>query len=1066
MLEVNTMKTRWITLAVLTATVGLLGLVPAAQAELRVGPNYRLNADSNPFRGQDQPGFAVNPDDPQHVVQVNANYLERTCEGSVSRDGGKTWSAAVPLPQPAPSIEAGAFNPSCTTNQSVEFGSNGTVYAAATASKSTPAFPDSGVLVFKSTNGGDTWQPGVVAMPSGPGRTATGEKQVGPSYNRASVSVDRGPGGADRLYVSAHDFTRNPNEKVRVASSTDAGETFSPPVDASPSTTRPYEPSEPVVNSDGSITIVWRTVGVEGVLQATRSDDFGQTWSAPVDVAKVTNNGTAGSRTTASPSGTASYPRLAGSPNPEGGAGKLYLVYTQGSTGPTAPDDGYQGADHFIPPDGQVWVQRSANNGGTWSAPKRLSEQTQFPGSRTHQTRHPTISVSPNGRINVVWHDRRHWYQGPGERNCTHSHTFCEDVRLGDTYYSYSDDSGGSYSKPVRISDRSHNNDVGYDSRGSAAYWNWGPQSVTVGGDQQLFGWMDSREGNWDTDGEDTYLAKVDFNASGAAPETNIDQPDAVSRSIALSKLGYPAGNEGALIGGLRQSPHITSSPDPACPENATSAQCPGGVATRNTSAVVIVNETDVAGALAGAVLARANPASVLLSPSSGLPPSVKEEISRLRPGGAFVIGDEQKLSAQVVADLKAAGVPDNPPETRGQGGERKITRLSGATDAATAAAIAAKMDYRTQAEKDADNPAFDGGAVVVNPASKDAGAAAGLAAARRLPVLYVEKDSIPTETQDALTSLDIKETLVIGGPSVVNEEVKGQLPPAKRLGGETQYDTSKAVVAESKERGLPSNVVYAADGEQPMDSALLGGVVARATGMLTLAPAPVSRTAAGQASDFGLSGISRFFLVGAPRDTTAPPAPIITSPPNNSYDADGSFLVRGTAEAGSKVRVFEGTTPVGTATEAAAGGGWAVSLAGVPDGRHTYTAFATDAENNTSSPAAPRSVIVDKTRPTVRAVSPAQGAASVWPGRNVLATFSEPMRAQTIRSTIRLVRKGTSRAIGATVTYDARLRRLTLNPRSALARRTTYTATVTTGAMDPAGNRLARAKSWNFRTR
>ena len=82
---------------------------------------------------------------------------------------------------------------------------------------------------------------------------------------------------------------------------------------------------------------------------------------------------------------------------------------------------------------------------------------TTFPGSRTIQTRHPNVSVSPDGRINVVWHDRRHWYQGPGERNCTHSHIFCEDIRLGDTYYSSSTDGGITFSPNIRINDRSHN---------------------------------------------------------------------------------------------------------------------------------------------------------------------------------------------------------------------------------------------------------------------------------------------------------------------------------------------------------------------------------------------------------------------------------------------------------------------------------------------------------------------------------------------------------------------------------------------------------------------------------
>ena len=63
---------------------------------------------------------------------------------------------------------------------------------------------------------------------------------------------------------------------------------------------------------------------------------------------------------------------------------------------------------------------------------------------------------------------------------------------------------------------------------------------------------MDSREGNWDTDTEDIYLARVDFDASGPAPQTHIDQPDTVARSVALSKLGYQGGKEGALVGGIR----------------------------------------------------------------------------------------------------------------------------------------------------------------------------------------------------------------------------------------------------------------------------------------------------------------------------------------------------------------------------------------------------------------------------------------------------------------------------------------------------------------------------------
>jgi hypothetical protein len=63
--------------------------------------------------------------------------------------------------------------------------------------------------------------------------------------------------------------------------------------------------------------------------------------------------------------------------------------------------------------------------------------------------------------------------------------------------------------------------------------------------------------------------------------------------------------------------------------------------------------------------------------------------------------------------------------------------------------------------------------------------------------------------------------------------------------------------------------------------------------------------------------------------------------------------------------------------------------------------------------------------------------------------------------------------AVGATVTYNPTTKKVTLNPNLSLARNTLYTAKVTTGATDLAGNALDQnpttagnqAKSWKFRT-
>ncbi len=844
--------TRRLSLAVVTAAVAVLGLVPSAQAEVRVGQNYRLNSDPSPFRGKDQVALAVDPGNPQHIVSTNANYLTDSCEATTSFDGGATWSDAVTLLPPDPTGAEMPFQPSCrisnhlgeTMFQTVAFGNGQNVYASSITPRTAPnGEQGASTLIYKSTDGGRTWAKGAVAMAGGASSSA------GPYYELPTLAVDPGAAnGEDRVYSVAHETTGFGNSgppcpstcpSVRTAVSNDSGKTFSVGVNASPpgvSVAGPDSASEPVVSADHSVSVAWRTAGLAGSIQVARSTDEGRTWSTPpVNVTNVTAGGLPSSTHVrpapgspgAQPSSGSSFPRMAASGN------NLYLVYNQGPPGPTAPAGGYAGADHFINPESQVYFQRSSDKGATWSTPKQINDGKPQPGSQFIQTRHPSVAVAPNGRVDIVWEDRRHWYQGPGERNCVHTHLFCDDVRLGDTYYSYSTDGGANFSPNRRISDRSHNNDVGYDYRFGTG-WAFGPRSVAIGNDQVLIGWMDSREGSFETDTQDIYLAKVDFKAPSAVPQTSIDQPDAVSRSVALSKFANIGGGQGAMAATF---------------------------ATRNAAKVVIVNQDDVAGALAGGVLARANVGPVLLAPQSGLPASVKAEVSRLSPAGAFVVGDGTKLSDQIIEDLVGAGVDRS-----------QIERLSGSGDAATAALIASRFDRRTDAEKAAGNPAFDA-AVIANPRSPDASAASALAAARRLPILYVSTDAIPSETTAALGSLNINKTLVIGGTQSVSDTVMGKLSSDSRsptrLGGADQYATSKAVVAESKARGLPDNIAYVADGTKPMDAALLGAVAGQTTGLLMLAPGPLDSTAPAQASAFGLTGLDRFVVVG-----TAPPSP------------------------------------------------------------------------------------------------------------------------------------------------------------------------------------------------
>ena len=106
-----------------------------------------------------------------------------------------------------------------------------------------------------------------------------------------------------------------------------------------------------------------------------------------------------------------------------------------------------------------------------------------------------------------------------------------------------------------------------------------------------------------------------------------------------------------------------------------------------------------------------------------------------------------------------------------------------------------------------------------------------------------------------------------------------------------------------------------------------------------------------------------------------------------------------------------------------------------------------------------------DTTAPTVSAVTPAEAANGVAATSVATATFSEAMNASTINAGTFELRNGAGALVSATASYNAGTRVATLTPGAALAASTTYTATVTTGVQDAAGNALASAKIWSFTT-
>ncbi len=106
---------------------------------------------------------------------------------------------------------------------------------------------------------------------------------------------------------------------------------------------------------------------------------------------------------------------------------------------------------------------------------------------------------------------------------------------------------------------------------------------------------------------------------------------------------------------------------------------------------------------------------------------------------------------------------------------------------------------------------------------------------------------------------------------------------------------------------------------------------------------------------------------------------------------------------------------------------------------------------------------VADTTPPTVLSTSPADHQTDQAVTSVVRATFSEAMDPSTVNTSTFTLKYGGNDPVGGTVGYTGTT--ATFSPDAELAYSTTYTATITTGAKDLAGNPVAHDHSWTFTT-
>ena len=398
--------------AAVTLALGLAGTITASS--FTVGPLV-LASGPSPFAScaiggpgtnypntEIEPWVDVNPTNPNNIIGVFqqdrwSNGGAHGLVATVSHDGGATWTeswAHFSLCSGGNASNGGDFERA--SDPWVSFAPNGHAYQIAitfNASNGT-----NGVLVSKSTNGGDTW--------SDPVTLRRDNADVAPFFFNDKESITADPTNANNVYA-IWDRTRFPSElanpnalhsfafrgDIMFSRTTNGGLTWEP-------ARALFEPrsnqfsigNQIVVLPDGTLVDIFNFEKGSGrqpspsvFSQAViRSTDHGLTWSSPI---VISNDDSLPVRDpdTGEPVRAGTFlPDIAVDPSD----GTLYAVWADGRFSKRDHDD--------------IALSRSTDGGLTWSDPIKVNES---PSGVTAFT--PSVHVTPDHVVAVTYYDFR-----------------------------------------------------------------------------------------------------------------------------------------------------------------------------------------------------------------------------------------------------------------------------------------------------------------------------------------------------------------------------------------------------------------------------------------------------------------------------------------------------------------------------------------------------------------------------------------------------------------------------------------------------------------------------------
>lgn len=199
----------------------------------------------------------------------------------------------------------------------------------------------------------------------------------------------------------------------------------------------------------------------------------------------------------------------------------------------------------------------------------------------------------------------------------------------------------------------------------------------------------------------------------------------------------------------------------------------------------VIVRGDEFADALCAAPLAQKFNAPILLTEKDSLNPKVKDELKRLDVKHIIIVGGTGAVSQNVEKQLNAIA-----PSERIKGSDRYDTSLN----------IAAKLGVSSSVVLATGEDYAD--AISISP----------IAAMKNMPIILVSSSGLTEAQKNYLSNNNIKKTYVVGGSSIISDEILKQVRGGVRLGGSNRYGTNARIIDEFKNE-LNFDNIYAAVG-------------------------------------------------------------------------------------------------------------------------------------------------------------------------------------------------------------------------------------------------------------